>query len=138
MVLALLLSTFLMAQKTDSWKIYHNRKEVASFKFKEGADERRLVLLNRALDEPGFLIITYTPVSKQSDWVRQFIITDSTDKELKKIENTAQLRIHNSDVARLLERRDRIRIYTLSIPKDPALAAVVRVRRILLCTIYTR
>ena len=138
LVTILLLSSFVNAQKTDSWTIHHNRKEVGAFKLKDGADENRLVLLNRALDEPGFVIITYKASGDQAGWSRHFVITDSVGKELKKFDNTSELRIHNSDLSRLLESRDRVLVYSWAVPTDPAQAATVRVRRILLCTIYTR
>ena len=38
-----------MSQKYDSWEIFHNRKEVASFNLKkETEDEKKVLLLNRA------------------------------------------------------------------------------------------
>jgi hypothetical protein len=124
--------------KVDSWEIFHNRKEIASFKFAEDNDERKVLLLNRSLDEPGFLIITYKPAKEHADWVRSYVITDSTGNELKKFDKTAQLRSHNSEIARLVNGRGKIQIYSWAVPKDPNEAAAVRVRRILLCTIYTR
>lgn len=125
-------------QKTDSWEIFHNRKEVATFKYSDDNDERKIVLLNRSLDEPGFFIITYKPVPDQEEWNRNFVITDSNGRDLKKFENTTQFKVHNSEIARLMESRPKLKIYTWALPKDPEKAAAIRVRRILLCTIYTR
>lgn len=130
---------FMTAQKYDSWEIFHNRKDVKAFnQKKETDDERRILLLKRSLEEPGFFIITYTPVSEQKDWVRSFLICDSSDKELKKFDNLNQLKMLNSDIYRLIGDKQGIKIYSWAIPKDPALAATIRVRRVLLCTIYTR
>ncbi len=137
-ICTLIFSASVMAQKTDSWKVFHNRKEVASFKFSEDNDERRLVLLNRALEEPGFVIITFKPAAEQADWNRNFVITDSIGKELKKFNNTPELRSHNSEFSRLMEGRNKLQVYTWAVPKDPDQAASVRIRRILLCTIYSR
>lgn len=128
-----------MAQKYDSWKIFHNRKETASFNLKkETNEERKILILNRQLDEPGFFIITYTAADEQADWLRSFAICDSTDKELKRFDNASQLKLLNSDLSRLIGEKQKTRIYSWAVPKDPNLAATVRVRRILLCTIYTR
>jgi len=139
-ILVLLFSLTAMAQKYDSWEIFHNRKEVASFNLKkETEDEKKVLLLNRALEEPGFFIITYTPAAEQADWTRNYVICDSTGKELRKFDNLGgQLKMINDDIARLIGDRKKIKIYTWATPSDPNLAAVVRVRRILLCTIYTR
>lgn len=139
----LLLISFLsltaMAQKYDSWEIFHNRKEVASFNLKkETDDEKKILLLNRDLEEPGFFIITYTPTADHSNWIRSFAITDSTGKELRKFDNLNQLKMLNSDFHYMLGNRQKVKIYSWAVPKDSELAAAVRVRRILLCTIYTR
>jgi hypothetical protein len=130
-----------MAQKYDSWKIFHNRKEVASFNLKkESTDERKVLLLNRSLEDPGFFIIKYSPASAQADWIRSISICDSSDKELKKYDNVLFLRLHNTEASRIITAGggQKIKVYSWAIPKDPALAATVRVRRLLLCTIYTR
>jgi len=139
-ILVPLFSLTAMAQKYDSWEIFHNRKEVASFNLKkESEDEKRVLLLNRALEEPGFFIITYTPAAEQAAWTRNYVICDSTGKELRKFDNLGgQLKMINDDIARMVGDRKKIKIYTWAIPGDPNLAATVRVRRILLCTLYTR
>ena len=139
-ILVLVFSLTTMAQKYDSWEIFHNRREVASFNLKkETEDEKQVLLLNRALEEPGFFIITYTPASEYADWTRNFVICDSTGKELRKFDNLgSQLKMLNDDIARLIGDRQKIKIYSWAIPSDPKLAASIRVRRILLCTIYTR
>ena len=139
-ILVLVFSLTTMAQKYDSWEIFHNRREVASFNLKkETEDEKKVLLLNRALEEPGFFIITYTPASEYADWTRNFVICDSTGKEIRKFDNLgSQLKMLNDDIARLIGDRQKIKIYSWAIPSDPKLAASIRVRRILLCTIYTR
>src|SRR5918999_1586324 len=81
----LLYSVMGFSQKPDTWKIFHNRKEIAAFKIDEANDEHRVVLLNRALEEPGFVIINYSPLSDQKNWLRTFFIIDEKGTELKKI-----------------------------------------------------
>jgi hypothetical protein len=128
-----------MAQKYDSWKIFHNRKQVGSFNLKkETVNENRVVLLNRTLEGPGFLLIEFTPNEEQAEWIRTIAFADSTDKTIKEYNNTLLLRIQNSEIAGILEGRQKVKVYSWAIPKDPAIAAIVKVRRILLCTLYTR
>ena len=130
---ALCASLILQAQSYDSWEIYQNRKEVSKFNNKkETNDEKRVVLLNRFLEGPGSFVIEYTPAAEQAEWIRTIAFYDSTDKQIREYNNTLLLRIHNS------EGRQKVRVYSWAIPKDPAVAATVRVRRILLCTLYTR
>ena len=136
---ALVVSLVLQAQSYDSWEIYQNRKEVSKFNNKkETNDEKRVVLLNRFLEGPGFFVIEYTPAAEQAEWIRTIAFYDSTDKQIREYNNTLFLRIHNSEIAGIMEGRQKVRVYSWAIPKDPALAATVRVRRILLCTLYTR
>ena len=59
------------AQSYDSWNIYHNRKEVSKFSNKKDTtDEKRVLLLNRVMEGPGFFIIEYTPAAEHADWIR--------------------------------------------------------------------
>ena len=138
-ILILILPTAIPAQEYDSWAIYHNRKEVSKFNNKkETGDERKVTLLNRLLEGPGFFIIEYTPAAEQSDWVRTIGFFDSTDKSIREYSNTLFLKLHNSEIAGFMENQQKIKVYSWAIPKDPAVAATVRVRRILLCTLYKR
>ena len=59
------------------------------------------------------------------------------DKPIKEYNNTLLLRIHNSEIAGIMEGRQKVKVYSWAIPKDPAVAATVRIRRLLLCTLYT-
>jgi hypothetical protein len=127
------------AQDYDSWAIYHNRKEVSRFNNKkETNDERKVTLLNRILEGPGFFIIEYTPAAEQSDWIRTIGFFDTSGKSIREFSNTLFLKIHNSEIAGIMENQQKVRVYSWAVPKDPAVAATVRVRRILLCTLYKR
>lgn len=135
----LLISVSSQAQSYDSWEIYQNRKEVSKFNNKkETNDEKRVVLLNRFLEGPGFFVIEYTPAKEQAEWIRTIAFYDSTDKQIREYNNTLFLRIHNSEIGSIMDGRQKVKVYSWAVPKDPALAATVRVRRILLCTLYTR
>ena len=135
----ILFSATVKAQSYDKWEIYQNRKEVSSFNNKkETSDERKVLLLNRFLEGPGFFVIEFSPAAEQADWIRTIAFYDSTDKPIKEYNNTLLLRIHNSEIAGIMEGRQKVKVYSWAIPKDPAVAATVRIRRLLLCTLYTR
>jgi len=139
LILSFIFSATIMAQKYDSWTVYHNRKEMGSFNLKkETNDENRVVLLNRTLEGPGFLVIEFTPNEEQAEWIRTIAFVDSSDKNIREYNNTLLLRIHNAEIAGIMEGRQKVKVYSWAIPKDPAIAATVRVRRVLLCTLYTR
>jgi hypothetical protein len=135
----LVIPCIVSAQKYDSWVVYQNRKEVSKFdNKKETDDERKVLLLNRLLEGPGFFIIEYTPAAEQSDWIRTIGFFDSSGKSIREYSNTLFLKIHNSDMAAIMENQPKVLVYSWAVPKDPAVAATVRVRRILLCTLYKR
>jgi hypothetical protein len=139
LISALWVSLALQAQSYDSWEIYQNRKEVSKFNNKkETSDERKVLLLNRFLEGPGFFVIEYKPAAEQAEWIRTIAFYDSTDKQIRQYDNTLLLRIHNSEIAGIMDGRQKVRVYSWAVPKDPAVAATVRVRRQLLCTLYTR
>lgn len=136
--LILTLSASLFAQKYDSWSFFHNRKEIAAFNLKkETNDERKVVLVNRTLEGPGFLVIQFTPKKEEAEWIRTIAFTDSTGKSIREFKNTLMVQIHNSELANLLDGREGVKIYSWAVPKDPALAATVKPRRILLCSLST-
>ena len=138
-LLCIFFSFTALAQKYDSWTIYNNRKPTGSFNLKkETDDDRRVVLLNRNLDGPGFFVIEFTPKKDQADWIRNIAFYDSTGRSLRQYNNTLFLRILNSEISGILEGRQGVKVYSWAVPKDPAEAATVPERRILLCTIYTR
>jgi hypothetical protein len=135
----ILFSATVQAQSYDKWEIYQNRKEVSSFNNKkETTDERRILLLNRFLEGPGFFVIEFKPAAEQAEWIRTIAFYDSTDKQIREYNNTLFLQIHNSEIAGIMEGRQKVKVYSWAIPKDPAIAATVRIRRLLLCTLYTR
>lgn len=133
------ISTTVIAQKYDSWKIFHNRKEEAAYNLKkESTDERRVVLLSRNLEGPGFFIIEFTPAAAQADWIRTIAFFDTSGKQIRAFNNTLFLRIHNTDMALMLDNRGVVEVYSWAVPKDPEEAATVKVKRALLCTLYIR
>jgi hypothetical protein len=133
-----LLSTSAFAQKYDSWTFFHNRKEIGEFNLKkETDDERRVVVLNRTLEGPGFLVLEFTPKKSEADWIRNIAFVDSGGKTIREFKNTLLLRIHNTELANILEGREIVKVISWAVPKDPALAATEPVRRILLGTLST-
>lgn len=138
-LILILSSATAQAQSYDSWNVYHNRKEVSKFSSKkETTDEKRVVLLNRFLEGPGSFIIEYSPAAEQSEWIRTIGFFDSADKLIREYKNMLFLRLHNSEMAGIMEGQEKVKVYSWAVPKDPALAATVRIRRLLLCTLYTR
>jgi len=73
-------------------------------------------------------------VSSKGKWIRTIAFYDEKDNELLK-KQTANLKIEDAELNKLLLANKTIKIYTWSLPKDPAEAARIRIRRVHLCTI---
>src|SRR5215212_723255 len=111
--IVILFSATAQAQSDDKWDIYQNRKEVSSFNNKkETNDERRVLLLNRFLEGPGFFVIEFKPAAAQAEWIRTIAFYDSTDKPIREYNNTLFLRIHNSEIAGIMEGRQKVKVYS--------------------------
>ena len=107
----ILFSASVQAQSYDKWEIYQNRKEVSSFNNKkETSDERKVLLLNRFLEGPGFFVIEFKPAAEQAEWIRTIAFYDSTDKPIREYNNTLFLQIHNSEIAGIMEGRQKVRV----------------------------
>jgi hypothetical protein len=66
-------------------------------------------------------------------------VSDETGQGLQSWEKTGRkIRIPHTDLLRWLEKHPVIRIHYTDIPRDPALAAVVRVRMIEICSFRLR
>ena len=132
------ISFSVLGQKYDSWTFFHNRKEIGAFNLKkETNDERSVVILNRTLEGPGFLVIEFTPKKEEAEWLRTIAFTDSSGKTIREFKNTLLLRLHNTELANILDGKEIVKVFSWAVPKDPALAATTTARRILLGTLTT-
>jgi hypothetical protein len=80
------------------------------------------------------LLLHYNKAEENKDWVRTIALYDEGDKVLATMKgkkffiSTAVLQKHFKSAGTL-------KLFTTSIPKDPQLAARIRVRRVHLCTL---
>ncbi|HEX8461768.1 MAG TPA: hypothetical protein VF623_10070 [Segetibacter sp.] len=120
----------------DHWEILLNNKVI--FKGKIGEENPTLKFKSRSFKTTDRFTLKYTADDPQKDWNRIFIVTDAQDKELKTVyldKQSVQVSVKASEVKLLMNKKQPVFIYTTSLPKDPAKAATVRVRRILLCKV---
>jgi hypothetical protein len=128
--------TMTNAQTQDSWKIKWGNKALLSASTEnEKANTRSLKKTD--LSKNAFLEIDYKEAdpAKEKKWVRSFLFFDENDNELLRKENTRNLKLSSAELTKLFGDRKKLRIYTVSLPSDPALAATVRVRRVHLCSL---
>lgn len=118
-----------------SWIISHNNKQ--RLKTVRESESKNLITINRAeLKKTGQLFINYQGTQEQG-WKRTISFFDTKDNELLK-HSGSLLKVGNSKLNALANRVDTIRIYTMALPADPAVAATVRVRRVHLATLVIK
>ena len=124
-----------MAQ--DSWKVYCGKKELLNTSVSD--EEKNIIPLGDSeLSSNAEFILQYKDKSLQKDWKRIIALFDEKDSQLLIKEDTKSVTLPMSEIKNLLDKNGRLKIYTWALPKDPELAARIRIRRIYLCTIDTK
>ncbi|HEY0068279.1 MAG TPA: hypothetical protein VGB46_12970 [Flavisolibacter sp.] len=124
------------AEAQDSWMVVHGGK--IRLKSSEENEEKNIVGIKAAdLKKTGHLLISYIEAEKQKDWKRTIIFVGPGEKELLKVEGPVA-RVQNAKLKALAAKSKTIKVYTISLPSDPNVAATVRVRRVHLCTLSVK
>jgi len=118
----------------DSWKIYHNKKLLLTGT--EENETKNIVKIKRSeFNKGGQLSIEYIAATPNKEWTRTIMIVDDKDSTLYERSGITALKLTNAKLKKLSSKKTRIKIYTRAMPKDPAKAALVRIRKVHLCTL---
>jgi hypothetical protein len=124
------------AQTGDSWKIFLNKTLLIQTPVE--ANEPIIRIAKASTRTKNTISIQYKSGDTESDFKRSFYINDASEKTIKKVDLKGidgTITINSMDLKAAAAAGKPLFIYTMAIPKDPALAAAVRVRRFLLCKI---
>ena len=136
LLVALLSFTGSFAQE-GSWKISFNKKVILAGTADQPLEGRALSAAS-IMKGKGNFTITYNMENADNSWNRTFYFNTANDKVIKQYVMKSQagtISIPISVLQQFAKKKQALHIYTMSIPKDPNLAAVVRVRRVLLSKI---
>lgn len=131
---ASLLSLATHAQQ--SWTVTHQKKTLLK-NVEEDTEGNTIRIKKSTLSLSGCLTITF----KVNDGTvnRTLMADDSSRVGLKSWEKVKKtISISNADLKKLFKGRNTIILYFTEIPKDPAKAAVVRMRPVHLCTLVIK
>jgi hypothetical protein len=126
-----------MNNQTDNWKVFHNKNLLLSAS-EESEEKNRVTLSKAELSQTGVLALSYTGAALDTGWKRSFMIIDESGNILGEKESYYGFKLKNADLKKLFGKGSILKIYTWAIPKDPAKAALVRVRRVHLCTVVLK
>ena len=132
-LLALLASILAFSQSDPSWKVLHNSKVLLQAS-EEAPDKNVVVIKRSSLAGTGALQMIYQPAGDTKGWERTITIMSEADAEIQTFKGNA-VKLSNAALRTMAKRGQRLMIYTISLPKDPKQRALVRVRRMHLCTI---
>ena len=132
-LLALGLVTALATFAQDNWKVSLNGKNVL-IATEESEEKNKLTIKKADLVKKKDFFLTYTEKPKQVEWEREIMIVGDNDHELWR-QTTTKLKITNASLLSYFKKSNTLKIYSVSLPKDPAKKAAIRVRRVHLCTL---
>ncbi|MCW3073461.1 MAG: hypothetical protein JWP69_530 [Flaviaesturariibacter sp.] len=136
LIIALLFSMLCVAQEEDSWQVTHNKTVL--LKASTESEAKNTITIKRSdLQKTGFLTLNYSDKTAQRGWERSIILYSKTDLALN-TQKGATWKISNAILRLLSKNRNKLLLYTIALPTDPAIRARVRVRRVHLCTIEIR
>jgi hypothetical protein len=122
--------------ESDSWKIKWDKRTIVETGKEDELGNSKSIKKGE-LDRDYYLEIKYkeSSVQKEKEWMRSFLLYDENDRELIRKDSTREVRISAAELKTFFGDKAKIRIYTISLPTDPNMAARIRVRRVHLATL---
>ena len=135
----LLITAFIISMTIygqQRWTVSH-QKMVILKNVEEAPESNTITLSKSSLSQEGNLTFTF----KINDGTvnRTLMVDDSSRAGIKSWENSKKTTsISNAELKKLFSGRTKLLFYFTEIPKDPAKAAVVRIRPVHLCTLVLK
>lgn len=125
------ISSIVVAQ--DSWKACLDKKALLKTST-ENAQKNVIDIPLAALKKNRNFVVSYTESAPQKGWERSISIYNEKDEELQE-QKGRRLVLKASELMKLFEKSQTLKIYTTYLPTDPKMKAQIRVRRVHLCTL---
>jgi hypothetical protein len=126
-----LLLSFVPVQ--DSWKLVLNGKILLKTDTEDAA-KNQVTVHKKDLQKKSHMSVVYTEAEHTKGWERFITVFDAHDRELVQ-QKGGQFKITDARLLALFKKSTSISVYTWSLPTDPKQKALVRVRRVHLCTL---
>lgn len=134
LVAALVMTTAAGAQ--SAWKLKLDKKVLVDAT-EENMEKNKVTLTVAELRKAKLLTLNYGAAGEDPKWQRTITIYDPQDAELKQFTGRS-MSLSTAALRKLFAKSPTLHIYTMAIPKDPNLAATVRVRRVHLATVQMK
>jgi hypothetical protein len=107
----------------------------------DNSDKTLLLNSNLKILKTDKLVAHNSNTKELKDWQRSFMIFDEAGVEILKLQRGPTHRYNQvvlKDIFSKLQKDKVYELYTVALPKDPKKAALVRVRRVLICKIRVK
>jgi hypothetical protein len=132
MMVSLVAASFTIPREAN-WKVLFDERILLSTSI-ENKDKNQ-VTIELAEVKKGGISVSYEGEDLEKGWKREIAVTDDSENELEKRGNH-KLFISSGQLKSITAKGiRRIHIYTWALPTDPDKAAVMRIRRVHLCTV---
>ncbi len=124
------------AAQPVGWKVSHNSNAVLTAT-KEDSEKNTVTVSRSDLQEKGALVVVYKDKHAEAGWKREIILVDQDENEIARGGN--KLTTENTVLYNHLSKGAKsFHVYTWTLPTDPEKAALIRIRRVHLCTIIVK
>ena len=137
-LLLFIAALFVYAQDGVNWSVKHDKKELLKA-YEEYPEKNIIVVKLSDLNKKSNFTVSYSEMNTagtRGKWIRTIALFTENDKELYR-KDSASIKIADIQLKKMLQENKTIKVYSWALPKDPAQAARVRIRRVHLCTIET-
>ena len=125
------------AQSGDTWSISLNKQTLLRSPV-ESAEPTIFISKSALQKGKSMLTIQYATAEGEKDWNRTFTFNYENEQTVKQASlknQSGSISFAAKDLLKAAQSNKPVFVYTMSLPNDPAVAALVRIRRILLCKI---
>ena len=125
---------FVNAGANDSCKIYFNKKLIS--KVRVDHDKSVAYLSSRSPKKTDCITVRYFSENVNKGWKRTIYFNARDERNIRTVEMDKQdgsVSVRASLFREMMEKKEPVFIYTMSLPADKALASRIRVRRMLIC-----
>jgi hypothetical protein len=119
--------------------LLNNKKQLTINHEEDNSSKSLLIKLKPAY--PVKSLLTIKDLKQDKAWIRTYTITDEKDNVITELSKSSKANTQQIVIQTLLKKLEagkKYFIYTMAKPADPKLAASVRVRRYLLCSVIVQ
>ena len=137
-IILLAFSSAVFSQSEDSWTLKLNGRILYKG---NPSEEKTISVKSRRFRKNDKIVFTYRMAQPNNTYNRTIFINDAENTLIKEVHmknQSGSISVNASTINAFLKKKETLNIYTTSLPKSAAEAALVRISRVKLCTIEVK